>query len=133
MFRMLNGLMAALFAFAAALQLNDPDPLEWLAIYLAAGGIALGTAIRGSVPWVLPGLVGLVAVIWALVVATGGPGLAEYLQLFQEWEMHSARVEEAREASGLLIVVAWMAVVGVRRHLHGARGVVAGEGRPTIE
>ena len=25
--------MALLFAFAAALQLNDPDPIRWIAIY----------------------------------------------------------------------------------------------------
>ncbi len=28
-----NGLMAALFLIAAALQYNDPDPLRWLAVY----------------------------------------------------------------------------------------------------
>jgi hypothetical protein len=34
--------------------------------------------------------------------------------MFDAWEMKSLAVEEAREASGLVIVAAWMAVLLIR-------------------
>ena len=58
---------------------------------------------------------GLIALAWAMLIAAGGPGPAEYLQMFQAWEMRSLPVEQAREASGLVIIVGWMAVVALRR------------------
>lgn len=56
---------AALFAFAAAVQLNDPDPLGWIAIYLAAAGIS-AASVWFSVPAAV--FLGLAAIagLWAL-------------------------------------------------------------------
>lgn len=35
MWRLLNLFFAALFLFGAVVQLNDPDPVRWVAIYMA--------------------------------------------------------------------------------------------------
>ena len=43
----------------------------------------------------------------------GGPAAGAYSHMFDAWEMKSVPVEEAREATGLLIVAAWMAVLVV--------------------
>jgi hypothetical protein len=34
-----NWIMLALFAFSAVLQLNDPDPIAWVAVYAAAAAV----------------------------------------------------------------------------------------------
>jgi len=41
--------------------------------------------------------------------------------MFDAWEMKSPSVEEAREASGLLIVAAWMMVLFVRARRSAVR------------
>ena len=106
--------MALLFAFAAALQLNDPDPVRWIAVYTAACAVSLVMVFRRRV---MPGIalaVFAIAIAWATLIAFGGPGATEYEHMFDAWEMKSPSVEEAREASGLLIVAVWMAVLLIR-------------------
>jgi hypothetical protein len=106
--------MVLLFAFAAALQYNDPDPIPWVAIYLVASMLSWATALGRRIPRGVPVAVAIVALGWAAVIAFGGPAASEYGHMFDAWEMKSAAVEEAREASGLLIVAAWMAVLFIR-------------------
>jgi hypothetical protein len=109
-FRILNGLMAALFAFGVIVQYNDPDPLIWMLVYLAPAALCIVAAFRGGVPgWAAFG-VGAIALLWGLVWSRGAP-LNEYFHMFDYWEMKSAGAEEARETSGLLIIAAWMAVL----------------------
>jgi hypothetical protein len=105
--------MAALFAFAAAVQFNDPDPIRWIAIYSAACALSVMAFVRRRVSPALPLAVFVVALAWAALIAFGGPAASEYGHMFDAWEMTSPSVEEAREASGLLIVAAWMVVLGV--------------------
>jgi hypothetical protein len=115
-FRMLNGLMAVLFAVAAVVQFNDPDPLRWVAVYGAALTVSILAAVRGSVPVALPATVGGIALAWGLLlVGRSGATLRIYQDMFDAWEMTDASVEEAREAIGLFIVFFWMAVVGFFR------------------
>ena len=57
--RIANGVMAVLFAFAAAVQYNDPDPLRWMAMYGLAM-LACGLALAGRLPRLLPALAGRV-------------------------------------------------------------------------
>lgn len=109
---MLNWAVTALFAFAAAVQFNDPDPGRWLAVYGAAAGLSAAAAVRGSVPLVAPLVVGAIALAWGLGLAVGGSGLGAYASMFDAWEMKSVAIEEAREASGLFIVTVWMAFLG---------------------
>jgi hypothetical protein len=113
-FRLLNGLMAVLFAVAVAVQFNDPDPVRWVALYGAALAVSALAAARGSVPVVLPAAVGGIALAWGLfLVGNSGATLRTYQQMFEAWEMKNTSIEEAREETGLLIVFFWMAVVGL--------------------
>ena len=110
--------MTLLFVFAAALQYNDPDPIPWLAIYLVAALVSLAAAAGRRAPRGVLAPVAVIALGWAAWIAFGGPAASEYSHMFDAWEMTSPAVEEAREASGLVIVAAWMAVlfIRVRRH-----------------
>ena len=107
-----NRLMAILFLIAVAVQYNDPDPIQWMAMYgLAAFACLL--ALAGRLPRLLPLLVGLVAIAWAATLAPGVIGQVRLSELFESYAMKSAPVEEAREMGGLLIVTAWMAVLAI--------------------
>jgi len=103
--------MVAVFALCAFVQLNDPDPLRWIAMYVAALVVAaLGAAGRPD-PW-LAGIVATIALGWAgsqadAFVTCLGAGHT----CFSSWDMHDdAIAEEAREAGGLLIAAAWSIV-----------------------
>jgi ABC-type uncharacterized transport system permease subunit len=107
--------MAALFAFAVIVQVNDPDPLRWILIYGAAAIVSGIVAVRGSVAFWLPAALAAIALAWSLYwAAAGGEGPSVYTHMFDAWEMKNVQVEEAREASGLFIVTAWSAVLAVR-------------------
>jgi hypothetical protein len=108
--RAANGAMAALFAFAAAVQYNDPDPLRWMALYLAAAAACV-LAVLHRLPRWGPAVVGLAALAWAVTLAPHVLGHVGWGEMVQAWEMKDVRVEEGREMYGLLIVAAWMAVL----------------------
>jgi hypothetical protein len=110
----LDVVVAAVLAFAAVLQYNDPDPLIWMAIYGAACVISVTVAIRRTIPAVAVLTVGAVALLWSVRTAVGVTSLEVYRHMFDAWEMKSSSVEEARESTGLMIVAAWMAVLTVR-------------------
>jgi hypothetical protein len=112
--RFLDLTMVLLFAFAAAVQFNDPDPIRWIAVYGAACALSLLALVRRRVPPVAAMVVFVIAIAWAALIGVGGPAASEYGHMFDAWEMKSPSVEEAREASGLLIVVAWMMVLFIR-------------------
>lgn len=112
--RYLDLIMALLFAFAAALQFNDPDPIQWIAIYTMACMLSLLMFFKRRVPPAMVIAVLVIAVVWAATIAFGGPAASEYEHMFDAWEMKSPSVEEAREASGLMIVAAWMIVLMIR-------------------
>ena len=106
--------MSLLFAFAAAVQLNDPDPIRWMAMYGAACALSLGVLFRRRTMPVAALAVLASAIVWAALIAFGGPAASDYGHMFAAWEMKSPSVEEAREASGLLIVAVWMIVLLIR-------------------
>ena len=112
-FRGVNWVMCALFLLSVVVQWNDPDPVRWMAIYGAAFAICLVLAIRGRIPAAAPLSVMAVAVAWSLATMGGGPAVNAYSHMFDAWEMKSLPVEEAREATGLLIVGVWMIVIVV--------------------
>lgn len=103
--------MAGLFAFAAAVQLNDPDPIRWTALYLAAAGLSLAAAF-GRTPRRWAAALGLAALGWGALIAADA-NLVLLRNIFDSWEMKDPGVEEARETLGLLIVAAWMAVLAL--------------------
>jgi len=112
-FRIVAGLMAALLAFAASVNFNDPDPVRWVAMYGIACAASIFVAVTATVPLAVPVAVGAIALVWALVIASNVPGFEAYEHMFDEWEMKNETVEEARETCGLLIVAVWMAAVAL--------------------
>ena len=117
-FRIVNALMALVFLMAVVVQYNDPDPLRWMAIYGAACVVSVMAMLQRRVRPAVPLIIGAVALAWSVSIIFGGPGGANYLHMFDAWEMQSVNVEQAREATGLLIVMAWMVVLALR----GKRG-----------
>jgi len=110
MFRVLSAIFAGLFLLGAAVQYNDPDPLRWMAIYLAAA-VACVLAARGRIAWQLPAAVALIAVLWAATLVPSVIGKVRPGELVGAWEMKDERVEEGREMYGLLIIAAWMTLI----------------------
>lgn len=110
---------AGLFLFAAALQYNDPDPLGWIAIYLAASGSCLFAA-RGSSDWRWSAATAAIALAWALTLLPQAWRVPPF-EMFQAWEMANESVELAREMYGLLLVFA--VCVTLARHQWSVRRV----------
>ena len=105
-----NATMLLLFLFSAAVQVNDPDPLVWMAIYVAAA-VVCALELRRRTPASAPLAAALVAILWAGTLHVRARDVP-ISALFAEWEMRDLRVEEAREMYGLSIVGVWMLLVG---------------------
>ena len=110
--RVANFLMVAAFFFSVVVQYNDPDPIQWMLIYgLAAAACIL--SLKSRLPWKVPALIGVVALVWAATIAPDVIGKTTFAEMFQSFHMINEVVEEAREMGGLLIVAFWMAVLTV--------------------
>lgn len=103
-----NVLMAAVFAFAAAVQYNDPDGLAWMALYGTAAICSI-LFITGHLTWWVPAVIGGIALVWAGFIAPDVIGRIPWSSIFARFEMESSAVENAREMGGLLIVTVWTA------------------------
>lgn len=110
-----NGIMALLFLFSAAVQLNDPDPLWWVAVYAGAAALCALELRRGAPAWAVIALA-LVAFAWSASIWLRVRDVP-IASLFAEWEMRDVQVEEARETYGLAIVGAWMLAILAARML----------------
>lgn len=111
--RGVNGIVTSVFLFFAVVQHNDPDPLRWMAIYLAAA-LCCALELVGRLHWLLPALVALVALIWAGIWAPGVVGQVNWGHAFSTPGMSGdIREEEARELGGLVIVAVWCAALTV--------------------
>jgi hypothetical protein len=105
--------MLLLFTFGAAVQVNDPDPLRWIAVYALAAAVCLLSLLR-RVHWTLPALLCAIALAWAATLAPRVVGRVPFGDMFGAFEMRSVGIEESREVYGLLIIAAWMAVLALR-------------------
>jgi hypothetical protein len=110
--RYANIVMAVLFLLSAAVQYNDPDPIQWMAIY-GVSAAACVAAVRGSLPRPYPAAVAIVALVWALSLAPSVVGVMPARDIFQ---LRSGAGEEGREMYGLLIVTAWMTLLAFTAH-----------------
>lgn len=124
LFLILNGLMAALFIFAAALQYNDDDIVRWMAIYLAAAACCIA-AHRGKLKAWVPVAVTVVSVGWSAIYAARGAWGMPVGEMFAEWEMKNQQIVEEREMFGLLIVAGWMIVLALVSRKAGKPGTRA--------
>jgi hypothetical protein len=102
-FQWFSALMCVLALWAASLQLNDPDPERWFAMYAACALVAVTEVLDRALPW-LAGSLAAVALLWALSIVP---------ELLSGWtpadlgaRMSPARpdIEYGRELAGLLIV-----------------------------
>ena len=116
-----DALFLLMFLFSVIVQVNDPDPLTWMAIYGAAA-VACLLSIMGRLPWWYAVLVGVIALAWAATIAPRVIGQVPFLDMFQEFEMKDIGVEESREMYGLLFVGGWMAVLGHRAFWGNRKG-----------
>lgn len=112
-----NGVILLMFLFSAIVQINDPDPLAWMAIYVVAA-VVCALEMRQRTPWWAPATVGVIALLWSGSIAPRVLGIVPFAAMFEEFEMKDVHVEESREMYGLLIVAVWMLAVlyaGARR------------------
>lgn len=105
--------MLLLFSFGAAVQVNDPDPVRWIAVYALAAAACLLSLLR-RLHWTLPALLSAVALAWAATLASRVVGRVPFRDMFGAFEMRNVGIEESREMYGLLIIAAWMAVLALR-------------------
>ena len=114
--RIVAGAMAVLFFFCVYLQLNDPDPVRWGAMYAGAGLVCALYALGRGPAW-LGGLVTAVAIAWALVWAPRVIGVTHFADMFAEWHMTTGNVhtEEGRELGGLIIIIVACGAVTLAR------------------
>jgi hypothetical protein len=96
------------FVYAAVVQVNDPDALVWLMLYVSAGTLTLVSMIVHYPPLVTGGLA-VICICWAAMIfpAALGEGMA-------------LSKEEPRELFGLAIVSIWMVWLSVH-HRHRQR------------
>jgi hypothetical protein len=110
--RILHGLMAGLFIFAAILQYNDVDIVRWVAIYLAAAAVCIFALLNRPKPG-LAAIIALIAVAWAALYVAHGAWKVPLPALFSEWEMKNQAIVAGREMNGLFIILFWMALAWV--------------------
>jgi hypothetical protein len=102
--RWLAAVMCILLVMAAAVQLNDPDPLRWMAVY-SLGALASGLAFARRCPEWLAALAFGVFAVWGLSMV---PAVLQFrVESVTEMSRGSIIDEEAREGLGLLIGAAW--------------------------
>jgi len=116
--RIAHGTMAVLFALSAALQLNDPDPLRWIVIYLLASGATFLVVLR---QWFSAQIAG--AMVFTVALISEIPYIREkawqtpFSDLTREWKMTSEAIVDGREFYALLWIGAWMILVVVSARL----------------
>lgn len=97
-----------LFAYMAWIQLNDPDPLYWIAVYSGSALVAVAAAFGRSSGFWTAILLGAVAA--GMIIAA--PGVLDYFaagEFANIGDMANASyVEPAREFGGLLIAFAFL-------------------------
>ena len=118
--RAADALMLLLFTLGAVVQVNDPDPARWIAVYALAAVACLLSLLR-RLPWAFPGLLCVAALAWAATLAPRVVGRVPFREMFGAFEMRNVGVEESREMYGLLIIAAWMAVLAVRARPRAGR------------
>lgn len=98
--RLVNYIMAALFAYAVIVQLNDPDPIPWMLAY--AGGVAFCLLFAMDE---FPSTLGFVFAAACLLA-----GLVLLVRVFESniWEWS----ERVNEPAGLLILFLWVSTLG---------------------
>lgn len=115
-----NAVMLLAFAISVIVQINDPDPFVWMAIYGAAA-LVCALEITRRARWWMATMVGGVALVWAVTIAPRVIGAVPFTDMFGAFEMSNVGIEESREMYGLLTIAGWMAAIAVRSALRMKR------------
>lgn len=108
--------IALLFILGAVVQINDPDPYVWIALYFLVGLVA-GLAVFGKYNLPLTGVTLLACLIAAIWTA---PGFFNYItqhsseNLMQDMSADRPYIEQTREFLGMVIAVAVMGFYLIR-------------------
>ena len=105
-----------LFLFAAAVQYNDPDPIQWIAIYTLAAIASILFLVRKQ-NRIFPAIVGGIALLWAILLILQLFGTSMPIvwgDVFGRADMKTEAVELTREIFGLLIVTGWMSWLAMK-------------------
>ena len=105
-----NLVMALVYLFCLAVQVNDPDPWRWAGLYGLAA-LCCCLAALGRVPRIMPLVLALGSLGWAGMLAARVSGALPAWELLAAFGMANLEVEEAREMAGLILVGLWMAVL----------------------
>ncbi len=97
-------IFALLFFYAAYIQLNDPDPLAWISIYVFSGLLSLISLFKAVNRYPIIAVI-FITFIWAMTLV---PATIDALGNKQLSVIDS---EEAREFFGLLIISVWNLVL----------------------
>ncbi|NND71883.1 MAG: hypothetical protein HKN43_09905 [Rhodothermales bacterium] len=102
-----KAILAAVFAFGALVQINDPDPFLWIAIYLIAASTCIFSIYRPAM--ILPALtIGIIALAWAAWLSPSVIGNTPFTDMFGAWEMKDNSIEKSREMYGLIFITVAM-------------------------
>ncbi|MGA9362769.1 MAG: transmembrane 220 family protein [Bacteroidota bacterium] len=104
--------MTAAFLFSVAVQYNDPDPIQWMAIYGFAAAACI-LSLKDTLNWKFSATVALAALVWACLIAPAVLSRPFPTTIVDSFHMTDVAVEEARELGGLLIVLGWMVVLSL--------------------
>jgi hypothetical protein len=122
-YRLAGAALVPLFALAAYVQLNDPDPVAWVAVYGAAALIS-GAVAAGRAPIAPAAVLAAVATAWSLTLLPGVLLRPASVDGLTTWHMIDNSAEESRELIGLLIVavaLGALAFAGFRREQRRVR------------
>jgi hypothetical protein len=104
--RLGDGLATLVFLLGAVVQINDPDPVPWMTIYVAAAVACTWWPSKAG------GLgragVAVVAVVWGCAIAAAGLGPISTEELLGDLTMKTPNVEAWREMLGLFLIAAWL-------------------------
>lgn len=123
MFKYLHGLASLLFLLMAAVQLNDPDTLYWVAAYMATAAVAATNCIDrlGRLRRELSMGRLLVSVTMGMVLAgllISISGVMDYLasgnlvSIYGQMSGENPYVESVREFGGLFIAMSYLVSTG---------------------
>jgi len=109
--RIASKIMAAILAFFAFLQVNDPDPVLWCSLYLLPMAISLWPPRRALI--LGAGLGYAVLALWWWNFASSGPSCGEMFGKINWPDFFSK--ETVRESCGLGICAVWLLIFSRRR------------------
>lgn len=112
--RVVHAIVALLFLGMAVIQLNDPDPAYWVAVYVVVAAVPAAMIFDRRLPTTSAVAAGMV--LAGLLIAA--PGFVDYLAsgdyaaIGEKMKDEKPYVETAREVVGLLIAAAGLIFYG---------------------